>query len=111
LLAYVIGQPATAVDPDSLDVHEFKLLEAHPSRSEVVRALADTVPAAVAAQVVRDVMPNDTTAARAQIFGSPSKEDIEEEDIEEELGGLSGRKLALARSLDEEQKRRRRGKS
>jgi hypothetical protein len=112
LLAYTVGTPATAVDVDSLDVHEFKLLESHPSSSEVLRALVDTVPATVAAQVVRDVMPNDATAARAQIFGSPNEEEIEEEEIEEELGlGLSSRKLALARSLDEEQKRRRRGRS
>jgi hypothetical protein len=54
VLAYVIGRPVDAVDPDQADLHEWQLLaEASPTRAEMLRAIVDDVDLDEALEVVR----------------------------------------------------------
>lgn len=56
LLLYAIGKPADTVDPDRLDLDEFKLLEENPTQSETARAALDGLAATIAAHIVRDAL-------------------------------------------------------
>jgi len=47
LLSYVIGKPEAGISPDRLDLDEWHLLNASPTRAEVALALLDLVPADV----------------------------------------------------------------
>jgi hypothetical protein len=42
LLAYAVGKPAAAVNPDEADLDEFRLIRERPSKGEVVLALLDS---------------------------------------------------------------------
>ncbi len=53
VLAYTIGQPAPAVDPDRLDLEEWKLIDQSPTRTEAIRAALDGMSPAIAVQIVR----------------------------------------------------------
>jgi hypothetical protein len=43
LLLYLIGKPAAAVDPDTLDLEEWRQLEASPTGARLFRVLSDCV--------------------------------------------------------------------
>jgi hypothetical protein len=47
-LAYTIGKPQRAVDPDSLDLAEWRLADASPTLAEAMRAIFDSVAPAAA---------------------------------------------------------------
>ncbi len=57
LLAYVIGRPTDAVDPDTLDQQEWDIYRQHPARFEDITALLQTMPPDVACLVVRTTLP------------------------------------------------------
>ena len=57
LLAYVIGWPTDAVDPDTLDVQEWETYRRHPAREEDVAELLRTLPPQVACLLVRTTLP------------------------------------------------------
>src|SRR5262249_35056586 len=43
LLAYALGRPAAALDPDRLALHECRILDDAPSRAQVFRAMLDSI--------------------------------------------------------------------
>jgi hypothetical protein len=53
LLKYLLGRPAEAADPDRLDLEEFCLGDALPSRHEVMRLLTDAIPPELVVSVLR----------------------------------------------------------
>jgi hypothetical protein len=59
LLQYVLGRPAEAVDPDEMDLREWQLADSSPTRTEVLRALFNNLPAAAAAELVCRRQPGD----------------------------------------------------
>jgi hypothetical protein len=52
LLAYAIGKPADGPDPDRLDLDEWKLLDASPTKPQVLRAKVDSCAPAEAAAFI-----------------------------------------------------------
>jgi hypothetical protein len=42
LLAYLVGKPAAAVNPDEADLDEFRLIRERPSKAEAILALIDS---------------------------------------------------------------------
>jgi hypothetical protein len=54
VLAYAVGRPQPAADPDRADLHEFALLAAAPTKPEVLRALMDDLPLEQACSVLRE---------------------------------------------------------
>jgi hypothetical protein len=58
LLAYLVGKPQPAADPDRCDLHEYGLLHERPSKPEVLRAMVDDVNAGLAAAAVRLLEPS-----------------------------------------------------
>jgi hypothetical protein len=61
LLAYLVGKPGKAVDPDRLDLDEWLLLQEHPTKPEIVRALLEDMAPALAAEVVHRVRSGQPT--------------------------------------------------
>jgi hypothetical protein len=69
MIAYLLGRPAAAPDPDALDVAEWRLLAANPARAEVLRALLDDLPADMACDiVVRKITPKTPEEFRERLF-------------------------------------------
>jgi hypothetical protein len=52
MLAYAVGRPREAVDPDRLDLDEWAILDARPSRAAFLRCVLDTVRTGLAAEVL-----------------------------------------------------------
>ena len=57
-LSYALGKPVPAVNPDTLDLNEFALADAAPTRSRVTAVLLDGVDPATATAIVRSVAAN-----------------------------------------------------
>jgi hypothetical protein len=53
VLAYVVGKPVTAPNPDRQDLEEWQLLDAQPTVPEILRAVFDNVSAAVACEYIQ----------------------------------------------------------
>jgi hypothetical protein len=51
-LLYVVGRPADAVNPDTLDLDEFQRLASAPSKSRVLLELVDSLPPGPAAELL-----------------------------------------------------------
>jgi hypothetical protein len=58
LLAYVIGRPAEAVDPDTVDLQEWQMYRDNAARTEELTAMLATVPPQVACLLARAVLPH-----------------------------------------------------
>jgi hypothetical protein len=56
VLLYCVGKPAAAVDPDGVDLDEWKRLERSPTAASYSRALLDCVPAEWAAELLRTLL-------------------------------------------------------
>jgi hypothetical protein len=52
LFSYLLGRPGPAPDPGLLDLREWELIDAHPTKFEFVRALIDGVDPAIAAKLL-----------------------------------------------------------
>jgi predicted DNA-binding transcriptional regulator AlpA len=56
LLAYVIGKPQPAADPDRVDVDELQLLLSTPSKNEVFAKALDALPGDQLARIARNLL-------------------------------------------------------
>jgi hypothetical protein len=75
LLAYVIGKPAVAVDPDSLDHQEWRLYHQDAVTAGQMTAVLGGIPAGLANTVARAAVPI-LTAQRAQELAQQLKTDL-----------------------------------
>jgi hypothetical protein len=57
LFVYAIGRPADAVDPDSLDSHEWQMYRQTPVHAEDVRGILNSLPPGIACAIVRTMLP------------------------------------------------------
>jgi hypothetical protein len=57
LFAYTIGRPTEAVDPDTLDLQEWRLFHQTPVRAEDLARIIESLPADTACALVRAVLP------------------------------------------------------
>jgi hypothetical protein len=57
LLAYTIGRPTDAVDPDTLDLNEWMLYQKGPARPEEVAGILDRMPLEMTCELVRLLLP------------------------------------------------------
>jgi hypothetical protein len=57
LFAYTIGRPTDAVDPDTLDLQEWRLRQQNPVRPEDLALVVDGLPASLACTLLRAVLP------------------------------------------------------
>jgi hypothetical protein len=78
LFAYVIGKPAEAVDPDTLDFHEWKIFQQAPVRADAARQVLDSVPTSLFCLLLR--------------FLLPLKEDQMRDDLIKKIRGEEGEK-------------------
>jgi hypothetical protein len=90
LFQYVLGKPATAVDPDTLDLQELDLYRRGPSPKDVQEMACERLPAEAVAEVLRIEMPClgasfKEDAARGALGIGPD-DDLEEEDEEAAAG-------------------------
>ena len=70
-LAYAVGKPARVVEPDRLDLDEFALLDAAPTKARVVAViLQGTDPAAAAAEVARSLIANDDVGTAEAVLSA-----------------------------------------
>jgi hypothetical protein len=67
-LSYALGKPVKAVDVDRLDLDEFALLDAAPTKSRVFWVMADSADPATAAENIRNFVPTDPGKARDAMF-------------------------------------------
>jgi hypothetical protein len=67
-LTYCVGRPVEVINPDRLDLDEFRLLDESPTSANVVRVMVDTVPALLASEFIGDMVPNDLKAAEGKIL-------------------------------------------
>src|SRR5258708_14282164 len=86
LFQYVLGKPAAAVDPDTLDLQELDLYRRGPSAQEVHEVACERLPAAAVAEVLRVEMPclgaDFKDAAARGILGIGPDDDLDEEEDE-----------------------------
>ncbi len=79
LLLYAIGKPAKAVDPDRLDLEEWRLLQDFPTRAEAVRAVLDSQHPAPLAELLLSMLPEEVAAETARLFSKGNRgKDAEE---------------------------------
>ncbi|HYT95320.1 MAG TPA: hypothetical protein VEL76_41765 [Gemmataceae bacterium] len=92
LLAYLVGKPQAAADPDRADLDEFQLVADRPSQAAVLLALIDSVPAGPAAEGLQRL--------------HPAEQDPDE--VLKQLAGVGGRRKTAAHEVAEEQAAKRR---
>ena len=68
LLAYTVGRPTDAVDPDTLDLHEWLLYQKGPARPEEVAGILDRMPVALICDLMRHLMPFLGDALRQEVL-------------------------------------------
>jgi hypothetical protein len=76
LLAYVIGRPTEAVNPDRLDLEEFRLLDECPTPAQVIRLMLDGLPPAAIVDIVRAHLPATAKGLTKAIFSSDQTEQV-----------------------------------
>jgi hypothetical protein len=109
VLAYVVGKPADAPDPDAVDagISEWQLLANHPSRWAVARALVDDLPAAQAIAFLRNKLAtlaaDDQAALDRLIADLGGGEDVD--DMDE---GTASTLLVAVKQIMAEHERKRR---
>jgi hypothetical protein len=57
LLAYTVGRPTDAVDPDTLDLNKWMLYQKGPARPDEVAAILDRMPLEMTCELVRLLLP------------------------------------------------------
>jgi hypothetical protein len=86
VLSYVVGKPAATVDPDRVDVEEFRLLQEESCSGQQFSNVLNAVPAGLACEVLEAVVPVQSLAQRQQFVEellAEDEEDGEEADEEE----------------------------
>jgi len=76
LLAYVLGRPTEAVNPDRLDLEEFRLLEECPTPAKVIRLMLDGLPPAAIVDFVREHLPATPKGITKAIFKNDQAEQV-----------------------------------
>jgi hypothetical protein len=76
LLAYVIGRPTEAVNPDRVDLEEFRMLEECPTPAKVIRLLLDSLPPATVVDLVREHLPDTAKRVAKKIFQGDLTEQV-----------------------------------
>ncbi len=76
-LSYAVGKPHPAVNPDRLDLDEFSIVDAAPTRSRVTAVTLDIVDPATAAEVARLVASSRVGSA---LLGKADKVILDEQD-------------------------------
>jgi hypothetical protein len=61
LLAYAVGKPTAAVNPDEVDLDEFRLVRERPSKPEILLALVDSADPGRAAEALAKPSPEGQT--------------------------------------------------
>jgi hypothetical protein len=82
LLAYVVGQPTAAVDPDTLDAQEWQVFRQLPVPAAEVQNIMAGVPLDFACKLVRTLAPflGEMAAAKArQVFSGESQPETKPE--------------------------------
>jgi hypothetical protein len=80
LLAYVIGRPAEAVDPDTVDIHEFQLYDKASTGADAIGRVMELLPVETACSLVRAVRPILAKAKRKDLLERFQQADEEEDD-------------------------------
>ncbi len=77
-LSYAVGKPRAAVDPDALDLDEFKLIFQSPTKARLLAGLMDLVPPAAAVELLRDLdlLPADGEAALGKVLEAGRDKDV-----------------------------------
>src|SRR5262249_11747437 len=57
LLAYTVGRPGEAVDPDTLDLNEWQLYQQGSTRAEEVAGMLERMPPGLSCELVRQLVP------------------------------------------------------
>jgi hypothetical protein len=83
VLSYVVGKPTATVDPDRVDVEEFRLLQEETCSGAQFNNVLNGVPAGLACEVLEAVVPVQSLAQRQQFVEELMAED-EEDDLDED---------------------------
>jgi hypothetical protein len=84
VLAYALGRPAEAVDPDTVEAHEFQLYHQATADAETMGQVLERLPAESANAIVRAVRPILAEAKRKDLLERLRQVDEDEEQDEEE---------------------------
>jgi hypothetical protein len=84
VLSYVVGKPTATVDPDRVDVEEFRLLQEETCSGDQFSNVLNGVPAGLACEVLEAVVPVQSLAQRQQFVEELLAEDEEDEEDDEE---------------------------
>jgi hypothetical protein len=77
ILRYVVGKPGNAVDPDRVDLDEWAVANAAPTRAEALFVLLDGLDPGAMAELARRLCPAEPGAAREKLFeGARSRDCI-----------------------------------
>jgi hypothetical protein len=85
VLAYAIGKPDEAVDPDTVDVHEFQLYQQATADAGAMGQVMECLPVETACAIVRAVRPILAEAKRKDLLERFLQSDEDEEEEEEEF--------------------------
>jgi hypothetical protein len=89
-LSYALGKPVKVVDVDRLDLDEFALLDAAPTKSRVIAIMLDNADPATAASIARQHIPIDPEKARPALFDGTTPERLLDERMARRKGARRG---------------------
>jgi hypothetical protein len=69
LFAYVIGRPAPAVDPDTLDQQEWAHYQGVPTTPQDLQRIMHSLPAGLACTLMRSILPNQQQLMENDVVG------------------------------------------
>jgi hypothetical protein len=108
LLMYVVGKPTEAPNPDGMDLDEFRLLDAFPTRAELLRAMLDGLPPDQAVALFTQTLPKDRAETVSKVFRGKlmgdQEPDGDPDDLDDQDEGLS---YGMASQIQEERQRHR----
>jgi hypothetical protein len=84
LLSYTLGKPSAAVDPDTLDLHEFELFRRLPDPAPEMAAAPQRLGLPLALKYLRGALPAISATQERMMLGQ-----IRAQEIEEQLGAAA----------------------
>jgi hypothetical protein len=107
-LTYVVGRPVDVVDPDRLDLDEWRRLNSNPTAAEVYAAKADLMTAAGAIQFVAGYLDGgDVTTFVNRLLEMTAADEDDEDEVYTRAAWSMARRIEAAR----EDRRKRRASS
>jgi hypothetical protein len=94
-LAYCVGRPAEVVDPDTLDLEEFRLLETNPTAARIIHLAIDGVPAARGSEILSFVLPADLEATKKKLC---PKDETSRRSLEQQVAKEQEARIGKGRS-------------